>query len=267
VATYEGYEQYFGSHLYDSRYPRPNERTLRLVLSASRHTSTVVDIGAGNGRYALPLARRGYQVIAVERSQVAREQLSERVSRAKLASAVEIHAELQDVEPARLASAGTALLLFGVLGHMTYLERAAILSTLSTSMIPGARLLGSVPNRYRRFRHEQVTARIPDGGRAPRFRYGRGEAGERISLEYTAFSPAELRQELVDQGWKGCRLSPESVFPEAVVTSRPWIGRPDGLASNMLPAAAGHCLFYEAGNAEARIVAGTVLPTRSAGAR
>lgn len=248
MAIYEAYEHYYGSHLYDSRYPRPNRRTLARIRSVAPAGSTLIDIGAGNGRYALPLAGLGYRVVAVERSETAREQMVARIEQSRLRESVEVHADLSDVPADLLWGASTAMLLFGVLGHMSHAEREGILTTLSESMSPSARLLGSVPNRYRRFRDEQRDSRIADPGRSPRFRYSRGSGDDEVTLEYTAFSPAELQAELVDFGWCCCALSAESIFPEAAVTARSWVGALDAVASSVLPAAAGYCIFYEATN-------------------
>ncbi|MBW4580312.1 MAG: methyltransferase domain-containing protein [Tildeniella nuda ZEHNDER 1965/U140] len=52
--------------------PRIVTELLRILQASS--VSTVVDIGAGTGSYALPLANQGYQVLAVEPSAVMREQ-------------------------------------------------------------------------------------------------------------------------------------------------------------------------------------------------
>lgn len=267
MAIYEAYEHYYGSSLYDSRYPRPNLRTLGLVRSAAPAGSTIVDIGAGNGRYALVLGRLGYSVVAVERSEIARTQMHERVEDAGLGHAIEIHADLTDVAPATLAEASTAMLLFGVLGHMSFEERIAILTELSAGMSGSARLLGSVPNRYRRFRHEQRTGRIADPGDSPRFRYTRGVGDDEVTLEYTAFSPRELQSELVESGWCCCALSPESILPEAVVTSRHLLGRVDAMVSAAMPPAAGYCIYYEATNHGRHAEVPAVVGTRAAQAR
>ena len=75
----QAYEAYFGSRVYETRYPYPNRFTLQRLMKLPKG-STILDIGAGNGRYALPLAEAGYSVIAVERSESARDQLMERLS-------------------------------------------------------------------------------------------------------------------------------------------------------------------------------------------
>lgn len=248
MGIYEAYEDYYGSRLYDRRYPRANRRTVALVRRAAPAGSTLVDVGAGNGRYALPLARIGYRVVAVERSSAARAQMAERLADAQLAGRVEIHADLLDVEPATLEEASTALLLFGVLGHMDHGERSAVLGALSRGMRRDARLLGSVPNRFRRFRTEQREARIDDAGSAPRFAYQRTTEGGAVGLEYTAFAPAELKAELVESGWCCCELSPESILPEALVTAHPLLGVLDETVSRVVPPAGGYCIFYEAAN-------------------
>ncbi len=51
----ESYDHYYGSGLYDARYPRPNPPTYRSALRLSSTASRILDFGAGSGRYTLPL--------------------------------------------------------------------------------------------------------------------------------------------------------------------------------------------------------------------
>jgi tRNA (uracil-5-)-methyltransferase TRM9 len=246
MAASDAYEVYYGSTLYDRRYPRPNRRTVDLVQRWAPAGSSIIDIGAGNGRYALPLASMGYRVIAVEPSEGGREQMSRRAREQNRSELVDVHAALSEVSTASLAESTTAMFLFGVLGHMNFEERSDVLRGLSASMSPRARLVGSVPNRHRRFRREQNASRVPDRGTAPRVRYCRRAGADEIALEVTAFSPAELTAELADCGWCCEVPAAESLLPEAAVTSRPRLGYLDAYLCERLPAATGYCLFYHA---------------------
>ena len=53
--TAESYDHYYGSGLYDARYPRPNPPTYRTALRLAAASSRILDFGAGSGRYTLPL--------------------------------------------------------------------------------------------------------------------------------------------------------------------------------------------------------------------
>src|SRR5947199_6916000 len=53
----ESYDRYYGSGLYDARYPRPNPPTYRSALRLARTSSRILDFGAGSGRYTMPFLR------------------------------------------------------------------------------------------------------------------------------------------------------------------------------------------------------------------
>src|SRR6266516_5436560 len=53
----ESYDHYYGSGLYDERYPRPNPPTYRSALRLARASSRILDFGAGSGRYTMPFLR------------------------------------------------------------------------------------------------------------------------------------------------------------------------------------------------------------------
>src|ERR1051326_3203208 len=52
--TAESYDHYYGSGLYNARYPRPNPPTYRSALRLARASSRILDFGAGSGRYTMP---------------------------------------------------------------------------------------------------------------------------------------------------------------------------------------------------------------------
>src|SRR5271155_4769890 len=112
---HEAYEQYFRVRHYDRRYPAPNRLTLEWVRSRAGRGTTVLDIGAGNGRYAIPLAGEGYRVIAVEPSDAAREQLAERADAAGVAKGIRCAKTFADVDDTAIESSAIALFMFGVL--------------------------------------------------------------------------------------------------------------------------------------------------------
>ena len=240
------YEAYYGSNTYDERYPSENRLTLSRVSATIRPESLLVDVGAGNGRYAIPLARLGHRVVAIERSTVARAQLESRVGRAGVAPNVDIYADLSDVPAVDLARASHVLLLFGVLGHMTFGERRSVLGFISTSMPSVRSVIGSVPNRHRRFSDEQRTDRVVDGGPGRRFTYSRMLSGISSAFEYTGFSPGELRTELATHGWQVARLAAESTTAEEMVTTHQLIGRLDRILSTVLTPSLGYGIYFEA---------------------
>jgi SAM-dependent methyltransferase len=242
------YERYYATSVYDARYPRPNPFTLGRLLRVPAGT-TVLDIGAGNGRYALPLAEGGYNVVAVERSTPARAQLRTRIRMLqKGTGAVRVVSDVAEVDDETLQSASAVLLLFGVLGHMNKAERRALLVGLGGKTSIGTRIIGSVPNRYRRFRFEQREHTIEDGAVTPRFRYERELAGELCSFEYTAYSPSNVERELRSYGWVVTGLWPETTLTERIVTTNRVLGFLDALAAQVLPAAFGYCVLFEGYN-------------------
>jgi hypothetical protein len=242
----QAYEQYFRSRHYDERYPRPNSSTLARVQSVAHPGTTLIDVGAGNGRYAIPLAQRGYRVIAVERSDEAREQLASATRMLDLHNSITCYRHLADVDDELIGTCRLALLLFGVLAHMRFEERQATLGRLARTMQYPAQVIGSVPNRLRRFRNEQSTTRIDDSGRAPRFTYSRTFGGKDNTFEYTAFSPLELASELALHGWKCVQIRAESFLSESTVTKSQVVGRVDSWVCRVLPPHLGYGIFFHA---------------------
>jgi hypothetical protein len=51
----DSYDRYYGSGVYDARYPQPSPATYRSVLRLARTAERILDFGAGSGRYALPI--------------------------------------------------------------------------------------------------------------------------------------------------------------------------------------------------------------------
>jgi len=247
MAMQESYDQYYATGYYDQRYPTANGSTLERTLAVTPPGgASILDIGAGNGRYAVILASRGYVVNAVEPSDYARAQLRHSSEVRKLESQIVVFKELADVPSTVVANSHLAMLQFGVLGHMCYIERMQVLGRLMDEMPSGSAVVGSVPNRFRRFRAEQRTGKLSDTGSPPRFKYSRTYGGIENDLEYTAFSPADLRQELASAGWADVALRCESFFSESMVTRSNTVSRIDRTLTRVAPAMLGYCIWYAA---------------------
>ena len=112
-ALYRDVGEYFGREP-DALLTR-FEREIGAGARAPRAGSRVLDIGAGQGRHALYLARRGHPVDCIETSAVAVEQLRERASRENLpvrAFPVDFETYAPDVEHY------PAILLFGLIQEL-----------------------------------------------------------------------------------------------------------------------------------------------------
>jgi SAM-dependent methyltransferase len=130
---------------YDSIYAdKDYERECDLVEQAFRRFSdgpvkTVLDLGAGTGNHALPLARRGYDVAGVDLSeemvQIAREKAREG------GVAIEFrHGDLREVQLGRRFDA--VLLMFAVLGYQrTNADVRAALENARAHLRPGGVLM------------------------------------------------------------------------------------------------------------------------------
>jgi SAM-dependent methyltransferase len=120
--------------IYDATYANKDyERECDVLEEAfARHSEgevrAILDLGCGSGGHLLPLARRGYELVGVDRSpsmlDVAREKLAE----AKLVAELR-HGDARSVRLGRTFDA--ALLMFAVLGYQRTNED--VLATLRTA--------------------------------------------------------------------------------------------------------------------------------------
>lgn len=135
------YDRYFASADYDARYPHPNQGTLRCLwahgIGKAEH---VLDIGSGNGRYAVPvLLHSRTELTACDISPVALKGL-----RLRLSDQPDCLRRLHTLEGDALSLPPGArfdfmLMLFGVLGHIaTQTERLATLRQLRLWRDPAA---------------------------------------------------------------------------------------------------------------------------------
>lgn len=239
----QSYNAYFGTGLYDARYPAPNRRTLRHALSLLPRGGRFLDYGAGTGRYCLPLlGRPDVSGVAADISTVARQTLAERAAAAGVASRLTVidatHAAVRGA--AAEAPFDLCLLAFGVLGHIIGRHhRLELQDTLRRALKPGGVLLIGLPNARRRLRAEQRAMRAdpdPDPSLEPGdVLYARHADDGDIPLYYHLYSVAEILRDLRETGFTVRHLSAESVLPESTVCHAPRLGRLDDWACRLVP--------------------------------
>lgn len=192
---------------------------------------SLLDLGCGTGNHAIPLARRGYDVVGVDRAEAMLER-----ARAKAGEGGPTF-ELGDIREVRLGREFDAVLvLFAVLGYQhTNADVLAALRTVRAHLRPGGLLLFDVwyGPAVLRERPEPRVRTVEDGAvRLVRSSDGRldvrrhlcsvdfrvqrfegdalvAETEERHEMRY--FFPLELELLLADVGLSLVRLS---VFPE-----------------------------------------------------
>lgn len=238
----ESYDAYFSSGLYHARYPRPNRRTLRLVRRHLGESGRLLDFGAGEGRYALDLARDGAQVLAVDVSPVARDMLAAEAARRGLAERLTVSDTTDRAyrdHAVGSRSFDVALLGFGVLGHIAgRSERIGVLRAMRSALKADGRLVMGLPNAARRFRAAQAEAAplIAAGTlEAGDILYSRGSDAGAIALYYHLFRRDEILADLAAAGLVAERLTNESVLPERAVTTSSLLALLDDAVCAVLP--------------------------------
>ena len=145
-----------------------------------------MDVPCGFGRHSLPLARAGYRVTAVDRSQVLLDEAARRAAGERGAELV--RADYRDL-PLPDARFDAALNLFTSLGYLGDEEDTRVLAEIRRVLRPGGRLVIETMHRdwlARNFQ-EQRWLRVGEG---------------RLLLEQGAFDPAsgvaQTTQTLID---------------------------------------------------------------------
>ena len=243
------YGRYISSGLYDRRYPRPNRRTLRKMKRCMVAGGRFLDVGAGTGRYTLPLLQmNGTRCVAHDISPVARETLAERLRGFVSDERLVIRGDDPDDLAAELPQAfDLALLAFGVLAHVARRkERLRLLRAIRTMLKVEGTLILSVPNAKRRFRAEQRDAEplVREGTLEPGdVLYQRNQADGEIRLFYHLYTLDEVHRDLSETGFRVASVGAESLLSERkVVSSRP-IGWLDALACRFAPTELGYDLL------------------------
>ena len=243
------YDRYISSGLYDRRYPRPNRRTLRKMKRCLPAGGRFLDVGAGTGRYTLPLLQvSGTSGVALDICPVARTTLAERLGEFVRAERLAIRGEDADALAADHPQAfDLALLAFGVLAHVAgRAERLRLLRAIRSMLKADGTLILSVPNARRRFRAEQRTsAPLVDAGKLEPgdILYKRGQDDGEIQLFYHLYTLAEVRDDLAEAGFRVTNVGAESLLSERTVVSDPLTGWLDAMACRIAPASLGYDLL------------------------
>lgn len=239
------YDRYIASGLYDRRYPRPNKRTLGMLLHHLPADGRFLDFGAGTGRYAEPLLQLtdasgvAYDVCPTA-GQIMADRLDGFVEDGRLM--------IRDDSPAVLSEEfrsafDLVFLAFGVLAHVSgRANRQNMLSILRQTLQPNGVLIAGLPNRARRFRAERraVRTRVMDGElEEGDVLYQRGRNANTIPMFYHLFTPEEARREFDAAGFHVEHIRAESLLAEETVVSSPFVSWLDNIVCGSLPAAYG----------------------------
>lgn len=242
--TAREYETYIGSGHYDHRYPIENARVMECVRHRLPPGGDVLDYGCGTGRYAVPLARGGARVVALDVCEAALRGLRGRARETGVADAIETSSAGPEAIVRAARERGgfdVVLCLFGVLSHIVDPdERRAVLRAFGDAASPkGGSVVVSVPNRMRRFASEQRAQR---SGHGAAITYERRIGKRSLHLPYKLYDPASLREELEGAGLVVETIVAESLLPESVVTRRA-AARALELVTPLVPARLGYGLL------------------------
>jgi SAM-dependent methyltransferase len=221
------YDVYFRTGHYALRYPKPNPNMVRLITQNTRPAGVALDFGCGTGRYIPCLLANGMRVIAYDISHAALQGVKTSYPEAVRTGRVQpIMGDMEDLEAAVApATLDVALLAFGVLGHIRGDQnRLTALHRVRALLRPGGRLIVTVPNANRRFRHEQIACRpaVAAGTLEPGdILYQRHSASGPIDMYYHLFRKSNFLDLLGRAGFHILRYQAESILPEkSVVTFR-----------------------------------------------
>lgn len=243
--TQRSYQLYFSSGFYDQRYPIPNRRMWRRILSRITPDSRVLDYGCGSGRYLFAMRAHVARAVGFDVSVAALNLVRARAGVENWTTLDVIGPDETDLDGyvARHGRLDVALCLFGVLGHITDPDaRHAALVRIKDALVPDTgRLLISVPNRARRFRKEQTKSTT-----AGLVSYTRKVDGEDMHLNYHLFDPASIRAELQAAGFTVHSVRCESVLPESWLLRSVIASWCDDLLSLICPVRWGYGIVVDA---------------------
>ncbi|HEV7282080.1 MAG TPA: class I SAM-dependent methyltransferase [Pirellulaceae bacterium] len=136
-----------GASLFDERYASAEcyyGRSIRPELARFLHATCVsgweaLDLGCGEGRYAIALAERGCQVTAVDRSRVGVEKLAG----AAMAKGLSIEAFCEDVTELDFGDEQYDLIVFStILDHLSEPGRSELVEEIRRALRPGGVFFG-----------------------------------------------------------------------------------------------------------------------------
>ena len=254
----KSYDHYYGSGLYDARYPRPNPPTYRRALRVAGTASRILDFGAGSGRYTLPLLNgTDAFVCAYDISVDACKTLNAHASAAGIGSQRLL--VTPDLDVVRAAGPyDLALSLFGVLSHIEAPEdRMKILNSIHSFLFPEGLFLVTVPNAVRRFPlhvsqdgHDSEDERIhPRQAFMRRYFpwprlviYRHHIENVQRPFPYYLFSRGRLARELSAADFFVEILESDSILPERRLVRNPALEPVDKVLCRLLPSWAGYGL-------------------------
>ena len=244
------YDYYYTSREYSRRFPKPNRATLDFLF---RHGAgkavNILDYGCGNGRYALPLLQQTKaQLTGYDISLPAINEFAAYVQDSPLAARVRLFCG----SPSLLEKQGRydlILLLFGVLSHVgNRADRLKTLRQMRSLIADEGRLILTVPSMYRRRPLELLYAtikRAQGSATEPLIEPGniiftRNIAHEEHHFFYHLYTVKSLKEELQEAGFVSRMLSPESIFPEWMITRSDLLGKIDAAMLPLLPVSLGY---------------------------
>ena len=104
------YESHFGIH-----YNQFTTNTLQEIDKFASGNQTILDLGAGTGRLSIPLAQKGFDVIAVEPSS----SMTQEIQRKIVEKGVEIEMHISDIASYSGRKVDAAICVFTVLNYIT----------------------------------------------------------------------------------------------------------------------------------------------------
>ena len=229
---FSSYRRYFNSGFYQRRYPKPNTRTLKTIEGKVNRGDTILDIGCGDGRYALQLFESCKLLNALDISEEAVKDLRQSIIDRNLINIKVFVCK----PPIRLktffpeVSLDGIIIIFGVLSHIVDQQaRSALLDEIHASLKSDGFLVLSVPNSSRRFLKEQKMQQNST------IFYTRLHEGSHLEFNYKLFQLDELRQEIHRAGFSHVEIIPESIFPETFVVNSKILGWLDKLLCAIVP--------------------------------
>jgi ubiquinone/menaquinone biosynthesis C-methylase UbiE len=192
-------------------------RTLPGVAADRREV--VLDLGCGSGRASIPLAQRGYVVVAVDLSLPMLELLIRKASRSRVSGSVcPVRANLAELACLADRSADHAICLFSTLGMIQgRANRRNLLRQAARIVKPRGSLVVHVHNRWAALReHGGVASLLQSWWRS--CRRGEHEFGDATyayrgleNMFVHRFSRRELINDLAACGWQLRKMHPVSI--------------------------------------------------------
>ncbi|UCG02164.1 MAG: class I SAM-dependent methyltransferase [Candidatus Heimdallarchaeota archaeon] len=131
----KGYEK--SAHLYDIF---DNKDNITFFLKYGEEAETILDIGAGTGRIAIPLAERGVKIVCIEPSPSMRKEFLKKLqNRPELEDRITLVAG--DVQTFRLAEIFSVVFLSGSFDHIPNRDRIISFQNINRHLKPNGKLI------------------------------------------------------------------------------------------------------------------------------